>query len=181
MQRASLASEIGRRIPGFDKVTYPEWEPLFSRWWGTGLDRKQMEIDIVSESNDGGALLLGEASWAEDVDASVLLRTLYRKAENFQHVEKREVRFGLWLKSGRKRIRGAEMITPAMVPFPAYAPKLNPDEGVWTHLKSILANGRPDTQSELMDVLADEIFCLAASQRLLRGCIHQSELAPFLP
>ena len=68
-----------------------------------------------------------------------------------------------------------------LVPFPPYAPELNPDEGVWNHLKSTLANGRPDTQSELMDVLADEICCLAASQSLLRGCIQQSELPPFLP
>ena len=66
-------------------------------------------------------------------------------------------------------------------PFPPYAPKLNPDEGVWNHLKSTLANGRPDTQEELMDLLSDEICGLAASQRLLRGCIRQSELPPFLP
>jgi transposase len=66
-------------------------------------------------------------------------------------------------------------------PFPPYAPELNPDEGVWNQLKSSLANGRPDTQAELMDVLSDEICRLSASQRLLRGCIHQSELPPFLP
>jgi len=66
-------------------------------------------------------------------------------------------------------------------PFPPYAPELNPDEGVWNHLKSTLANGRPDTQEELMDVLSDEICGLAASQRLLRGCIQQSKLPPFLP
>jgi transposase len=66
-------------------------------------------------------------------------------------------------------------------PFPPYAPELNPDEGVWNHLKSTLANGRPDTQEELMDVLSDEICRLAASQRLLRGCIQQSKLPPFLP
>lgn len=66
-------------------------------------------------------------------------------------------------------------------PFPPYAPELNPDEGVWNHLKSTLANGRPDTQEELMDVLSDEICGLAASQRLLRGCIRQSKLPPFLP
>ena len=65
--------------------------------------------------------------------------------------------------------------------FPPYAPELNPDEGVWNHLKSTLANGRPDTQAELMDVLSDEICRLAASQRLLRGCIQQSKLPPFLP
>ena len=66
-------------------------------------------------------------------------------------------------------------------PFPPYAPELNPDEGVWNQLKSTLANGRPDTQEELMDVLSDEICGLAASQRLLRGCIHRSKLPPFLP
>lgn len=68
-----------------------------------------------------------------------------------------------------------------LVPFPAYAPELNPDEGVWNHLKSALANGRPDSQAELMDVLADEVCRLAASQSLLRGCIQGSELPPFLP
>jgi putative transposase len=66
-------------------------------------------------------------------------------------------------------------------PLPPYAPELNPDEGVWNHLKARLANGRPDTQAELMDVLAEEICRLAASQPLLRGCIEQSELPPFLP
>jgi transposase len=66
-------------------------------------------------------------------------------------------------------------------PFPTHAPELNPDEGVWNHLKRTLANGRPDTKTELMDVLADEICRLAASQSLLRGCIQQSELPPFLP
>ena len=68
-----------------------------------------------------------------------------------------------------------------LVPFPAYAPELNPDEGVWNHLKKKLANGRPETQEELMDVLGDEICRLAANPVLLRGCIQQSKLPPFLP
>lgn len=68
-----------------------------------------------------------------------------------------------------------------LVPFPAYAPELNPDEGVWHHLKRRLANGRPDNKAELMDVLGEEICRLAASQALLRGCIHQSDLPTFLP
>jgi transposase len=66
-------------------------------------------------------------------------------------------------------------------PFPPYAPELNPDEGVWNHLKKTLANGRPDTQNELMDVLSDEIRRMAASQTILRGCIKQSDLPSFLP
>lgn len=67
-----------------------------------------------------------------------------------------------------------------LVPFPPYAPELNPDEGVWNHLKNRLANGRPDSQAELMDILADEICRLAASRSLLRACIEQSQLPPFL-
>lgn len=68
-----------------------------------------------------------------------------------------------------------------LVPFPAYAPELNPDEGVWSLLKNTLANGRPDTKDELMDILAAETCAVAASQRLLRACINQSDLPPFLP
>jgi transposase len=66
-------------------------------------------------------------------------------------------------------------------PFPAYAPELNPDEGVWNQLKRRLANGRPDTKAQLMDVLSEEICRLASSQQLLRGCIHQSDLSSFWP
>ena len=68
-----------------------------------------------------------------------------------------------------------------LTPIPPHAPELNPDEGVWNHLKNTLANARPDTQAELMDVLANEICRLATSQSLLRACIQQSELPPFLP
>ena len=65
--------------------------------------------------------------------------------------------------------------------FPPYAPELNPDEGVWNHLKKKLANGRPDTKNELIDLLSYEICRIAASQPLLRGCIKQSDLPSFLP
>ncbi len=33
LQRASLATEIGRLLPGFEAVTYPDWDALFARWW----------------------------------------------------------------------------------------------------------------------------------------------------
>ena len=66
-------------------------------------------------------------------------------------------------------------------PFPPYAPELNPDEGVWNYLTAHLANGRPDTSADLMDVLAEDVCYLAASPSLLRGCIEHSDLPPFLP
>ena len=68
-----------------------------------------------------------------------------------------------------------------LVSFPAYAPQLNPDEGVWNHLKRSLANGRPDSKTELLDVLGQEVCRLAKSPSLMRGCIQHSELPPFLP
>ena len=33
LQRASLATEIGRLLPGFERVTYPDWDALLARWW----------------------------------------------------------------------------------------------------------------------------------------------------
>jgi len=65
--------------------------------------------------------------------------------------------------------------------FPAYAPELNPDEGVWTLAKGALANGRPDTREVLRAELLASLFRTRRSQRLLRGCFTQSDLPPFLP
>lgn len=90
------------------------WGPA-CRWWGTGLDKKPMEIDIVAESDDGRALLFGEASWSEKPDPAALLHALHRKAENFPHVRNRKVLFGLWLKAGGGRMPGAQVMTPATV------------------------------------------------------------------
>jgi len=65
--------------------------------------------------------------------------------------------------------------------FPAYAPELNPDEGVWTALKRALANSRPDSQEDLLALLIDHLRDLASSQSRLRACITHSDLPPFLP
>ena len=65
--------------------------------------------------------------------------------------------------------------------FPAYAPELNPDEGVWGHLKRSLSNGRPDDLEELIDHLTEEVQRVSTSQPILRGCIRLSRLPLFLP
>jgi len=64
--------------------------------------------------------------------------------------------------------------------FPPYAPELNPDEGVWWHLKRSLSNTRPDSQDDLIALLSVGVRKLASSQTLLRSCVKQSELPPFL-
>ena len=62
--------------------------------------------------------------------------------------------------------------------FPAYAPQLNPDEGVWALAKQELANSCPSDVEELMEDILGSIDGIRHSQEKLRGCIAQSEL-PF--
>jgi transposase len=64
--------------------------------------------------------------------------------------------------------------------LPPYAPELNPDEGVWTLAKGALANGRPDCRETLRSDLLTTLLRTRRSQQLLRGCITQSDLPPFL-
>jgi len=65
-------------------------------------------------------------------------------------------------------------------PFPGYAPELNPDEFVWAHFKTTLANGRPDNLDELMRALGR--ITKKARQRpdLIRSFVTASELPAFL-
>jgi transposase len=65
--------------------------------------------------------------------------------------------------------------------FPAYAPELNPDEGIWKLAKQKLANGRPRDRGDLMLSLLDALETIRTSRKNLRGYITHSELPPFLP
>ena len=60
--------------------------------------------------------------------------------------------------------------------FPAYAPQLNPDEGVWSLAKRELANSCPRDVDELMEDILGSIEGIRKSQKKLRGCIAGSEL-----
>jgi len=64
--------------------------------------------------------------------------------------------------------------------LPAYAPDLNPDEGVWSQAKKSLANGRPDNTKDLKNHLVGTLRGIGSSQRKLRSCIRRAELPHFL-
>jgi transposase len=64
--------------------------------------------------------------------------------------------------------------------FPAYAPELNPDEGVWSLAKRSLANTCPLDLDELIQEVIDSIEQIRSSQTKLRGCIRHSTLPIFL-
>ena len=64
--------------------------------------------------------------------------------------------------------------------LPAYAPELNPIEAAWHAVKHPLANGQPDDIAQLGRALLGSLRKARASQRVLRGCVRQSDLPPFL-
>ncbi|NJL27995.1 MAG: ATP-binding protein [Thermoanaerobaculia bacterium] len=45
LQRRGLATEIARLLPGFDRVTYPEWDALFDRWWSEAPPSSVLILD----------------------------------------------------------------------------------------------------------------------------------------
>ena len=61
LQRAGLASEIARLVPGFDRVTYPEWDALFARWWDETTAGMVLALDefpaLVSAAKEIPSLL----------------------------------------------------------------------------------------------------------------------------
>jgi AAA+ ATPase superfamily predicted ATPase len=73
------------------------WSPA-SSWWGTGLDRSPMQVDIVAESSDGRSLLVGEAEWSSKPRPSTLTSELHKKIENLPPARGRKVHAGLWMK-----------------------------------------------------------------------------------
>ncbi|MEK7866486.1 MAG: ATP-binding protein [Planctomycetota bacterium] len=87
----------------------PEWTAARS-WWGTGSDGAPMEIDVVAESADRKALLLGEAKWTSAPDAGWLVRELRGRAARFPLLAGRTVFLGVWLPDGAGR-RGKDAAT----------------------------------------------------------------------
>lgn len=60
--------------------------------------------------------------------------------------------------------------------LPAYAPELNPTEGVWGHGKCVTAAGRLVDDAEQLEHLARDAIDAASEQRLLRGFIQGTGL-----
>ncbi len=78
-----------------------------SRWWGTvsaGEKRKfyEMEFDVMAESADGKALLVGECKWTNPEIASELYRKLMEKVSHLLSVCGKEIIAVLFLKNKPK-------------------------------------------------------------------------------
>jgi hypothetical protein len=92
------------------------WRPA-AYWWGPGSDRTPLELDVVAESTDGRALLLGEVKWGAETDVRRLAADLATKAARFPLAAGRTLCLGLWLarRPTRKGTRGIEVFGPAEV------------------------------------------------------------------
>ena len=67
---------------------------------------------------------------------------------------------------GRARLR--------VEPLPAYAPELNPDEGIWSYLKRVeLRNVRCQDLAHLEDELRRAATRLRRKRPVLRACVRQ--------
>jgi AAA+ ATPase superfamily predicted ATPase len=112
-QVAAVEEEIGQRLGHHIGEVWEElarasvprlhlggrtWGPA-SRWWGPGLDRQPLEVDLVANSSDGRSILIGEAKWAAPRDAERLLAELEGKARRLPVAAGREVVLALWLKA----------------------------------------------------------------------------------
>jgi len=96
----SIWEELARASVAHVTAFGHRWHPG-SRWWGPGLDRAPMELDVVAESDDGRALLLAEARWGRNVDVRRLAIELRRKAAAFPFAGGRTVHLAAWLPIGR--------------------------------------------------------------------------------
>jgi len=128
-QSAAVEEEIGQRLGHHVGEIWEElarasvpllhpggitWGPA-GRWWGPGLDRRPLEVDLVAHSSDGGHVLVGEAKWAEPRDASRLLAELKTKARRLPPAAGREVVLALWLKASVDGSTADQVVTPRQV------------------------------------------------------------------
>lgn len=70
-----------------------------SSWWGNVSKNERIEIDIVAESIDGKALLVGECKWTEKENAARLIYELEEKAQKLPFAKGKTIISCLFLKT----------------------------------------------------------------------------------
>lgn len=90
------------------------WGPA-SRWWGSGVDRKPLEVDLVAESAGGDRLLVGEVKWASPREGRRLEHELENKAARLPFLGGRKVVPMLWLAAAPKDMQKSRVVTPRQV------------------------------------------------------------------
>jgi AAA+ ATPase superfamily predicted ATPase len=94
--------DLVRAAIGRSRLFGKRWKPG-QRWWGLGLNLRSLEIDVLAESTDGKALLIGEIEWASQTGVEQLSGELLQKVQTFPWVKGRRVFRALWLKQSPGR------------------------------------------------------------------------------
>lgn len=106
--------DLARQSVPFLGVGGLRWGPA-SRWWGTGTNGVAMEFDVVAESLDGRAVLVGEVKWTgERSDPDSVAADLVARVTHAPFLKGRKVVTALWMRSG-KTVTGIEVATPDQV------------------------------------------------------------------
>lgn len=106
-----LARESVLRAPCLGRT----WERVGS-WWGAGLDRVPLEVDVVAGSADGKEILVGEAKWQARLDWARETAALRQKADRLPLAQGRTVRLAIWTKVAPVRVPpGVACLTPGDV------------------------------------------------------------------
>jgi AAA+ ATPase superfamily predicted ATPase len=75
---------------------------LARKWWGNVSKSERIEIDLISESTDGKALLVGECKWTENENAARLIYELEQKVSKLTFTKDKTIFYCLFLKKRPK-------------------------------------------------------------------------------
>ena len=78
---SAIWEDLCRKAIPFIEIEGKRFNPA-SRWWGGGLNKKAMEIDLIASSTDQTALLIGEVKWSDKNHTVEVLESLKWKESN---------------------------------------------------------------------------------------------------
>jgi len=81
-----------------------------SRWWGTGLNNKRIEIDLVAESVDGKYLIIGEVKWSEKENFKTIENKLDQLINQLPFISGQKIIKALFVKKAAQNSEGEMMI-----------------------------------------------------------------------
>ncbi len=69
-----------------------------SRWWGGGLHKKNLEVDIIASSTDRKTLLIGEVKWSDEINLPKIEQHFERTIQNLPFIKDQKILCAVFLK-----------------------------------------------------------------------------------
>lgn len=111
---ATVWEDMARTSVPFSEIGGHSWE-VARRWWGGGIDGKPVEVDVVAESTDGKAVLVGEVKWqAKTTGLQGAHERIKAFAANLPFVKGRKIVPVVWSRQGGTQ-RGLHAMAPDAV------------------------------------------------------------------